>query len=65
MSLSLGIRREDKNKWERRVPIIPKHITELKNKHDIEIIIQPSKIRIFTDEEYINVFNNSLIMKVN
>ncbi|UCF49954.1 MAG: hypothetical protein JSU91_00295 [Thermoplasmatales archaeon] len=52
MSFSLGIRREDKNKWERRVPITPKHITELKNKHNIETIIQPSKIRIFTDDDY-------------
>ena len=54
MSFSLGIRREDKNKWERRVPIIPKHIIELKDKHDIETIIQPSKIRIFTDSDYKN-----------
>ena len=52
MSLTLGIRREDKNKWERRVPIIPEHIKILKNKFDIETIIQPSKIRIFSDKEY-------------
>ena len=52
MSFKLGIRREDKNRWERRVPITPEHVKILKEKHGIETIIQPSKIRIFTDEEY-------------
>lgn len=52
MADTLGIRREDKNRWERRVPIIPKHVRELKEKYDIETIIQPSKIRIFSDKEY-------------
>jgi len=52
MGFTLGIRREDKNKWERRVPIIPSHVRELKEKHGIETIIQPSPIRIFKDEEF-------------
>lgn len=52
MDYILGIRREDKNKWEKRVPIIPNHIKELKDKHTIHSIIQPSKIRTFKDEEY-------------
>ena len=52
MSKFLGIRREDKNKWEKRVPIIPEHIRELKEKYGIETIIQPSPIRAFTDEMY-------------
>ncbi len=53
MNINFGIRREDKNKWERRVPIIPNHIKELKNKHDdIDVIVQPSKIRAFSDENY-------------
>jgi alpha-aminoadipic semialdehyde synthase len=55
MSFTLGIRREDKNIWERRVPIIPNHVKELKEKYDISTIIQPSKIRIFSDEEYRNI----------
>jgi len=50
----IGIRREDKNKWERRVPLIPDDIELLKNKYGIETIIQPSKIRAFSDEEYIS-----------
>ena len=52
MSLVLGIRREDKNKWERRVPIIPEHIKELKEKYGINTIIQPSQIRAFSDKQY-------------
>jgi len=52
MSHILGIRREDKNKWERRVPIVPEHVRELKEKYGIETIIQPSKIRVFSDKQY-------------
>ncbi|MGE5341043.1 MAG: bifunctional lysine ketoglutarate reductase /saccharopine dehydrogenase family protein [Candidatus Omnitrophota bacterium] len=48
----IGIRREDKNKWERRVPLVPRDVKELKEKYGIKTIIQPSAIRIFTDEEY-------------
>jgi len=52
MSAILGIRREDKNRWERRVPLIPQHVLELKKKYGIETFIQPSKIRIFSESEY-------------
>ncbi len=48
----IAIRREDKNQWERRTPLIPEHVRELKEKYGIKTIVQPSKIRIFTDEEY-------------
>jgi len=52
MKLALGIRREDKNRWERRVPLVPHHIRELKEKYDFEVIVQPSSIRIHTEKEY-------------
>ena len=52
MEKVIGIRREDKNQWERRAPLIPEHVKELKEEFGIKTIIQPSKIRIFTDEEY-------------
>lgn len=55
MSLTLGIRREDKNKWERRVPIIPEHVKELKESYSIGTMIQPSKIRVFPDYQYKNI----------
>ena len=32
---TLGIRREDKNIWEKRVPIIPDHVKELKENMSI------------------------------
>jgi len=52
MSFKLGIRREDKNIWERRVPITPTHAKQLKSIYGIETIIQPSNIRIFSNEDY-------------
>ena len=53
MNSLLGIRREDKNRWERRVPITPEHIKKFKDEVGIQTCIQPSKIRSFSDEEYI------------
>jgi len=52
MGAVIGIRREDKNKWERRVPLVPADLAELKKKFDVDFIIQPSPIRIFTDDDY-------------
>jgi alpha-aminoadipic semialdehyde synthase len=49
----VGIRREDKSVWERRAPLSPEHVKELlENNKDIQIVIQPSKKRIFSDYEY-------------
>ncbi len=50
--IALGIRREDKNPWERRVPLIPVHSRELMRELPLEIRIQPSSIRIFADDDY-------------
>jgi saccharopine dehydrogenase (NAD+, L-lysine-forming) len=50
--IAIGIRREDKNPWERRVPLIPVHARELIRELPLEIRIQPSPIRIFADEDY-------------
>jgi len=51
--MGIGIRKEDKNRWERRAPLIPEHIRELKEEHNIETCLQPSEIRIFPDQDYI------------
>lgn len=53
MKCTIGIRREDKNKWEKRVPLIPEHVKELIKSHSIDVSLQPSSIRIFSDDEYI------------
>eukprot|EP01098_Paradermamoeba_levis_P010978 TRINITY_DN464_c0_g1_i1.p1 TRINITY_DN464_c0_g1~~TRINITY_DN464_c0_g1_i1.p1 ORF type:complete len:793 (-),score=261.03 TRINITY_DN464_c0_g1_i1:672-2990(-) len=47
----IGIRREDKSRWERRVPLAPQHIANLVSK-GVKVIIQPSPLRVFSDEEY-------------
>jgi len=47
----IGIRREDKNPWERRVPLIPEHAALLV-KDGIEVWVQPSPNRAFTDDEF-------------
>jgi hypothetical protein len=52
MKTIIGIRREDINKWERRVPLIPSHARELVEKYPLEIHVQPSDIRVFTDDDY-------------
>lgn len=52
MKKVIGIRREDKNEWEKRVPLIPSDVQWLKEEHGIETIIQPSAIRVFSDDEY-------------
>ncbi len=52
MNTKIGIRREDINKWEKRVPLIPSHVRELSDRQPIEFRVQPSKIRVFTDDDY-------------
>jgi alpha-aminoadipic semialdehyde synthase len=52
MGVIIGIRREDKNEWERRVPLVPADLRELSRDPSLEFIIQPSAIRVFTDDEY-------------
>lgn len=52
MEKKLGIRREDKNKWERRVPIIPEDLKELRDRHGIDAVVQPSDLRVYPDESF-------------
>jgi alpha-aminoadipic semialdehyde synthase len=49
----IGIRREDKNEWEKRTPLTPRQTRLLLENHGIRTWIQPSSIRCFSDEEYI------------
>ena len=48
----IGIRRADKNKWEKRTPLIPEDIKYLKEKYGIQSLVQPSKIRAYTNDQY-------------
>ncbi len=48
----IGIRKEDKNRWERRVPLVPEDIKKLAEEHGIETVIQSFPNRAFTNVEY-------------
>jgi alanine dehydrogenase len=52
MTIAIGIRAEDKNRWERRAPLTPDHVAELTGEHGIAVRVQPSPLRVFPDEEY-------------
>lgn len=47
----LGIRREDKNRWERRVPLTPEIVRELVAR-GYQVLVQPSPLRIYSDEQW-------------
>ncbi len=47
----IGIRREDKSVWERRVPVTPQDAARLQEQ-GVPVIVQPSPIRAFRDEEF-------------
>jgi saccharopine dehydrogenase (NAD+, L-lysine-forming) len=49
--VKIGIRREDKNIWERRAPLNPDHVRKLVAQ-GIEVLVQPSPIRTFPDQAY-------------
>jgi hypothetical protein len=53
--LSLGIRREGKNRWERRVPLVPEDVERLTKEFGARVLIQPSTKRIVPDQKYIEV----------
>ncbi|KAF2073709.1 hypothetical protein CYY_004997 [Polysphondylium violaceum] len=48
---TLGIRREDKNRWERRAPLAPSHVEELVKK-GIKVLVQPSTLRNYPNSLY-------------
>jgi len=50
--MRIGVRREDKNEWERRVPLTPDHVRSLVQQ-GLQVSVQPSTIRIFKDDEYV------------
>ncbi len=48
----IGIRREDKNEWERRAPLTPDHVALLVAKLGLRFTVQPFPRRAFADLEY-------------
>jgi alpha-aminoadipic semialdehyde synthase len=54
MNKTIGIRYEDKYVMERRVPLVPAHISKLIREHGLNVLIETSAKRVFTDEEFEN-----------
>lgn len=52
MAVTIGIRREDKNQWERRVPLVPTDLATLQRDNDLRFIVQPSAIRVYGDDDF-------------
>ena len=50
--MKIGILREGKMPPDKRVPLTPEQCAEVKEKFNVEVHVQPSPIRCFTDEEY-------------
>ncbi|KAK4513899.1 uncharacterized protein ATC70_005906 [Mucor velutinosus] len=49
---SIGIRREDKSRWERRSALTPNTVKKLIQETGTKVYVQPSTKRIFTNESY-------------
>ncbi|MFO7653031.1 MAG: hypothetical protein R6X25_04330 [Candidatus Krumholzibacteriia bacterium] len=52
MAAVVGIRREDKNQWERRVPLTPADVAALVREHGLRFQVEASPIRVFADADY-------------
>ncbi len=52
MTSRVGVRREDKSVWERRVPVTPDDAFLLRQEHGIQVVVQPSSHRAFTSQEF-------------
>jgi alpha-aminoadipic semialdehyde synthase len=48
----IGICRETKNHWERRAPLTPSQVAELSRVAGLRFAVQPSSIRVFSDDDY-------------
>ncbi|KAF9112085.1 hypothetical protein BGX27_004003 [Mortierella sp. AM989] len=49
---SVAIRREGKNRWERRAALTPEAVEKLIKETGIKVYVQPSTKRIFSDDKY-------------
>jgi len=49
---TIAIRREGKNKWERRAPLTPAQVSKLVQEHRLSLMVQRSSIRAFSDAGY-------------
>lgn len=52
MIRTIGLCREDDNRWERRAPLVPEDVQRLVREHEFEVVVQSSSLRIFPDSAY-------------
>lgn len=52
MTKTIGIRKETKDKTQRRVPLSPDQVRQLIRKHKIKVLVEPWERRVFSDEQY-------------
>lgn len=50
----IGIRREDKSPFERRAALTPAHVRRAMDELGLDVVVQPSPIRVFEDQEYVD-----------
>lgn len=50
--MKIGIRAEDKSRWEARIPLVPEHLGTLVGEQGLDIVVQPSAQRTFREEEF-------------
>jgi alpha-aminoadipic semialdehyde synthase len=50
--MKIGIRQEDRSRWETRVPLVPDEVRRLIAEHGVELCVQSSPTRAFSDESY-------------
>jgi len=48
----VGIRREDKNRWEARAPLTPQDVERIGREHGVRFLVQPAPVRAFPDGDY-------------
>jgi alpha-aminoadipic semialdehyde synthase len=52
MAKTVGIRMEDKNRWERRAPLAPPDVAALRARLGARFVIEASPIRVFREDAY-------------
>jgi len=55
MTNKIGIRLEDKNKWETRAPLTPDDVKRLIDEHKFSVVVQSSAIRTYSNQSYQDV----------
>ena len=50
----VGIRREDRDEWEARAPLVPQDVARLVQTDATDFVLQPSRLRVFTEDEYLS-----------